>query len=96
MQSIITAEELDTANDGFYKRLHEMRARLVQESIAPLLGRGCTTTRKLKDPVTHEFKDHQVVVTVTGGGVGYDDDLQLEGTYVHPHSGKIVETVIDA
>ena len=95
MHSTITAEELGTANDSFYERLHEMRDRLVQEAIAPLLGRGYTTIRKLKDPATHEFKEHQVVITITGGGTGYDEGLQLEGTYVHPFTGRIVETVID-
>jgi hypothetical protein len=91
----ITTEELGNINTEFYERLCQMRSALVEETIAPLRGRGHRTIRKLKDPATGEFREVQVLITVTGGGIGYDEDLQIEGTYVHPFTGKIVEALLD-
>jgi hypothetical protein len=34
-------------------------------------------------------------VTITGGRMLRDDELLLEGTYVHPLNGKIVETEVN-
>lgn len=91
----ITTEELGNINTEFYDRLCQMRSALVEETIAPLRGRGHRTIRKLRDPATGEFREVQVLITVTGGGISYEDGLQLEGTYVHPFTGKLNETTFD-
>ena len=91
----IDPTEHETIIESFNDRANSMMDQLIEETIAPLRGRTVTTIRKLKEPVTGEFKEHTVTVTIEGGHLDYDGGLVLVGTYPHPFSGKPVGTDVN-
>ena len=91
----ITATEHETILESFNELVNSTMDRLIEETVAPLRGRTVTTIRKFKEPVTGEFKEHTVTVTIEGGHLDYDGELVLVGTYLHPFSGKPVITDVN-
>lgn len=90
----ITKGELETVGEQWYDRLLAAQERVVEETVAPLRGRTRKIVRSFKEREGMGVVDIEVEVTITGGRIGYDDELLLVGTYVHPVSGKLVETVV--
>ena len=91
----ITKSELETVGEQWYDRLFAAQDRAVEETVAPLRGRTRKIVRPFKERETAGVVDFEVEVTITGGRIGYDDELILVGTFVHPVSGKLVETFVD-
>jgi hypothetical protein len=91
----IDPTEHETILEGFNELVNSTMDRLIEETIAPLRGRTVTTIRKVTVPVTGEFKEHTVTVTIEGGHLDYDGGLVLVGTYPHPFSGKPVGTDVN-
>ena len=91
----ITPTEHEAILEDFNDRANSMMEQLIEETLVPLRGRTITTIRKFKEPVTGEFKEHTVTVTIEGGHLDYDGGLVLVGTYPHPFSGKPVGTDVN-
>lgn len=91
----IDATEHETILESFNELANTTMERIIEETVAPLRGRTVTTIRKFKEPVTGEFKEHTVTVTIEGGRLDYDGGLVLVGTYIHPFSGKPVITDVN-
>ena len=91
----ITPAEHETILESFNELANTTMDRIIEETVAPLRGRTVTTIRKFKEPVTGEFKEHIVTVTIDGGRLDYDGGLILVGTYPHPFSGKPVITDVN-
>ena len=91
----ITPAEHETILEGFNELVNSTMDRLIEETIAPLRGRTVTTIRKFKEPVTGEFKEHTVTVTIEGGHLDYYGGLVLVGSYTHPISGKPAVTPVN-
>jgi hypothetical protein len=88
----ITATEHETLVENFRDGMNALMDKFVEDTVAPLRGRTLRAIRKFKEPVTGEFKEHEITVTVTDAHLGYDWELVLVGTNPHPHSGHLVET----
>jgi hypothetical protein len=88
----IVKEELESIAEGWYEKLHAAQERLIAETVGPLLGRQLTVTRSFGERSRGIMQDQQVAITITGARMGYDDALELIGTYEHPISGKLQET----
>ncbi len=91
--SIISRQDLEPAQESFHRRLRAFEDALCKELVAGLEGRQITVERKFKGP-GEVWTLHEVSVTVEDARIGYDDEIILIGTYVHPYNGKVQNTEV--
>lgn len=89
---MITDIEIDTFISDTHEALSQFRERLLQEQVAPLVGKTLKIERTLKDPVSGDKGRHLLEATIVGAQWSYEDSINFKVTYVHPHTGKTVET----
>ena len=89
---MITDIEIDTFVIVTLDDLHNFKVNLLQERVAPLVGKVMLIERTLKDPISGDKRQHILDATITGAQWTYEDGIDLKVTYVHPHTGKTVET----
>jgi len=86
----------DTEIDGFVnttlEELHNFKIRLLQERAAQVVGKTLKIERFLKDPISGDKSRHILEATIVGVQWTYEDGIDFKVTYVHPHTGKTVET----
>lgn len=88
--SKLTIADLEAVNSKFMDRLDA----LVEEMVAPLVGRQLKAIRAFKEHSDGRYIEHEITVTVADGFMNHDGVITLRGTYSHPHSGKPMETEI--
>ena len=91
MSTITDAEHDDFFTDTL-DDLHNFKIKLLQERVAPLVGKVMLIERTLKDPVSGDKGRHILDATITGAQWTYEDGIKFKVTYVHPHTGKVTET----
>ena len=89
---MITDTEIDTFVIVTLDDLHNFKIKLLQERVAPLVGKVMLIERTLKDPVSGDKGLHILEATIVGAQWTYEDGIDFKVTYVHPHTGKTVET----
>ena len=89
---MITDTEIDTFVSDTHLALHNFRTKILEDQVAPLVGKVMKIERNLKDPATGQFHEVALDATITGARWGYDDDIFFKVTYVHPYTGKTMET----
>ena len=89
---MITNDEIDTFITHTLDDLHNFKIKLLQERVAPLVGKTVEILRFLKDPVSEAKIQHDLDATITGAQWTHDDGIDFTVTYVHPYTGKVVET----
>ena len=89
---MITDIEIDTFVIVTLDDLHNFKVNLLQERVAPLVGKVMLIERTLKDPVSGDKGLHILEATIVGAQWTYEDGIDFKVTYVHPHTGKTVET----
>ena len=89
---MITNDEIDTFITHTLDDLHNFKIKLLQEQVAPLVGKTVQILRFLKDPVSEAKIQHDLDATITGAQWTHDDGIDFTVTYVHPYTGKVVET----
>ena len=89
---MITDIEIDTFVLVTLDDLHNIKIKLLQERVAPLVGKTLKIERTLKDPVSGDKGLHILEATIVGAQWTYEDGIDFKVTYVHPHTGKTVET----
>ena len=89
---MITSDEIDTFTTRTLDGLHNFKINLLQMQVAPLVGKTVQILRFLKDPVSEAKIQHDLDATITGAQWTHDDGIDFTVTYVHPYTGKVVET----
>ena len=89
---MITNNEIDGFVTDTHDALHNFKIKLLQEQVAPLVGKTVEILRFLKDPETGDKVQHELASTITGAQWTHDDGIDFTVTYVHPYTGKVVET----
>ena len=89
---MITNDEIDTFTTRTLDGLHNFKINLLQMQVAPLVGKTVQILRFLKDPVSEAKIQHDLDATITGAQWTHDDDIDFTVTYIHPYTGKVVET----
>ena len=89
---MITDTEIDTFVIVTLDDLHNFKIKLLQERVAPLVGKTLKIERTLKGPVSGDKGLHILEATIVGAQWTYEDGIDFKVTYVHPHTGKTVET----
>ena len=89
---MITNDEIDTFTTRTLDGLHNFKINLLQMQVAPLVGKTVQILRFLKDPVSEAKIQHDLTSTITGAQWTHDDGIDFTVTYVHPYTGKVVET----
>ena len=88
----ITTTEIDIFVTDTLDTLHNFKIKLLQERVVPLVGKTLKIERTLKDPVSGDKGRHILDATIVGSQWSYEDSIKFKVTYVHPHTGKTVET----
>lgn len=91
MSGKITNNELDTFVNGILAELQLFQAEILKERVTPLLGKTMMIARELKDPLGGFRSSHTLQATVVGA-VWVADEINLVVTYIHPFTGKTMET----
>jgi hypothetical protein len=89
---MITDTEIDTFVTDTLDALHNFKIRLLQERASHVVGKTLKIERTLKDPVSGDKSRHTLDATIVGAQWTYEDGIDFKVTYVHPHTGKTVET----
>ena len=89
---MITDTEIDTFVTDTLDTLHNFKIKLLQERAAQVVGKTLEIERFLKDPVSGDKNRHVLEATIVGAQWTYEDGIDFKVTYVHPHTGKTVET----
>lgn len=89
---MITDTDLDTFVGGTLDTLQDFRTKILQEQVAPLVGKTMMIGRDLKDPTSGVRSHHVLQATIVGADWTYEDGIDLKVTYLHPFTGKTVET----
>ena len=89
---MITDIEIDTFVTDTLDTLHNFKIKLLQERAAQVVGKTLKIERTLKDPVSGDKRLHILDATIIGAQWTYEDGIDFKVTYVHPHTGKTVET----
>ena len=92
MDNKITDGEIDGFITDTLDDLHNFKIKLLQERVAPLVGKVMLIERTLKDPISGDKSRHILDATIVGAQWSYEDSIKFKVTYVHPHTGKTVET----
>ena len=90
--STITGTEIDTFVSDTQDAVHNFKIKLLQERAAQVVGKTLKIERTLKDPVSGDKGRHILEATIIGAQWTYEDGINFKVTYVHPHTGKTVET----
>ena len=89
---MITDGDIDGFITDTLDDLHNFKIKLLQERVAPLVGKVMLIERTLKDPISGDKSRHILEATITGAQWTYEDGIDFKVTYIHPHTGKTVET----
>ena len=89
---MITSGDIDGFITDTHDALHNFKIKLLQERVAPLVGKTVQILRFLKDPETGDKRRHDLAATITGAQWTHDDSIDFTVTYVHPYTGKVTET----
>jgi hypothetical protein len=89
---MITDTEIDTFVTDTLDTLHNFKIKLLQERAERVVGKTLQIERFLKDPVSGDKGRHILEATIVGAQWTYEDGIDFKVTYVHPHTGKTVET----
>ena len=89
---MITDIEIDTFVTDTLDTLHNFKIKLLQERAAQVVGKTLKIERTLKDPVSGDKGLHILEATIVGAQWTYEDGIDFKVTYIHPHTGKTVET----
>ena len=89
---MITDGDIDGFITDTLDDLHNFKVNLLQERVAPLVGKVMLIERTLKDPISGDKGRHILEATVVGAQWTYEDGIDFKVSYVHPHTGKVVET----
>lgn len=92
MDNKITDGEIDGFITDTLDDLHNFKIKLLQERVAPLVGKVMLIERTLKDPISGDKRRVILDATIVGAQWTYEDGIDLKVTYVHPYTGKTVET----
>ena len=92
MDNKITDGDIDGFITDTLDDLHNFKIKLLQERVAPLVGKVMLIERTLKDPVSGDKRRHILDATIIGAQWTYEHGIDLKVTYVHPYTGKTVET----
>lgn len=93
---MLTTEEIEAFVSDVQDAIHNFKIRHLQEQVAPLVGKTMKIERTLKDPITGDKARVDLTATVTGARWTYEDGISLKVTYVHPFTGKVVDSEADA
>ena len=88
----ITGTEIDGFVTDTLDTLHNFKIKLLQERAAQVVGKTMKIERLLKDPVSGDKRRVILDATIVGAQWSYEDGIDFKVTYVHPHTGKTVET----
>ena len=89
---MITTIEIDAFITDTQHRLSTFRQQFLKDQVAPMVGQTMKIERTLKDPISGDHHKAVLDATITGARWGYDDDIFFKVTYVHPYTGKTMET----
>lgn len=89
---MITDTEIDTFVSNTLEALSQFREAYLRHEVAPLVGKTMKIERTLKDPISGDKGRHILDATIVGAQWSYEDSIKFKVTYVHPHTGKTVET----
>ena len=89
---MITSDEIDTFTSDTHDTLHNFKIKLLQERVAPLVGKTVQILRFLKDPATGDKVRHDLDATITGAQWTYEDGIDFTVSYIHPYTEKVTAT----
>ncbi len=89
---MITDTEIDTFVNTALEALSQFREAYLRHEVSPLLGKTLKIERTLKDPISGDKNRHVLEATIVGAQWSYEDSIKFKVTYVHPYTGKTVET----
>ena len=92
MDNMITNTEIDRFVNSTLEDLHNFKIKLLQERSAQLVGKTMKIERTLKDPISGDKQRVTLDATITGARWTYEDGIDITVTYVHPFTGKTVES----
>jgi hypothetical protein len=90
--NMIADTEIDVWASDTQDTVHNFKVKLLQERVAPLVGKTLKIERTLKDSVSGVKQRVVLDATVTGARWTYEDGIDFTVTYVHPFTGKTVAT----
>lgn len=93
---MITDTEIDTFVSTTHEALSQFREQLIRDQVTPLVGKTVKIERGLKDPASGRRSFHVLEATIVGAVWSYDDGIDFKVTYVHPFTGKVMETTTGA
>ena len=89
---MITDTEIETFVSTTHEALSQFREKLLQDQVAPLVGKTVKIERDLKDPASGLRSFQVLEATIVGAEWTYEDGIEFKVTYVHPFTGKVKET----
>lgn len=89
---MITDTEIDTFVSDTHLALHNFRTKILEDQVAPLVGKVMKIERNLRDPIGGEWDKVALEATIVGARWSYEDSIVFKVTYVHPFTGKTMET----
>jgi len=90
---MITDTEIDTFVSTTHELLNKFRQDLLETQVGLLIGKTVKIERTLKDPVSGAKIQHELDATITGAQWTYEDGIDFTVNYIHPYTGKVMETV---
>lgn len=88
----ITRKELSALSNDWADRSQAVLDELLHSMAAPFIGRTFKQTRVFGSLKKGNQGEHQVEATVTGARHGWEGEIMLVGTFIHPITGKVTET----
>lgn len=92
MDNKITDGDIDGFITDTLDDLHNFKIKLLQERVASLVGKVMLIERFFKDPISGDKSWHILDATIVGAQWTYEGGINFKVSYVHPHTGKTVET----
>jgi hypothetical protein len=88
----ITRKELSTLCNDWADKRQAALDELLESMEKPFIGRTFKQTRVFGSQKKGNQGEYTIEATVTGARHGWEGEIMLVGTFIHPITGKVTET----
>ena len=88
----LTRDQLTTQTENIHNALVAAKRVILTQTEEGLVGQTVSIQRTLKDPISGDKHKMELEATITGLRWSYEDEMELKVTYIHPFTGKLIET----
>jgi hypothetical protein len=89
---MITRNEIIALSDTWYAAREAARDKALAEVEAPFIGRRFKQVLVLGSKKAGTWGEYTIEAEVVRGSIGWEDQMTLVGSYIHPITGKTAMT----